>query len=52
MEDIKEFYDFIYGRIENCASFEYVLDEIEKNKEVLSMDDIIRIIRYWKTFKV
>lgn len=50
--DKKEFCDTIYGHIENCASFEYVINEIEKNKEVLSMDDIIRILRYWKSFKV
>ena len=50
--DRKEFYDTIYEHIENCASLEYVINEIEKNKEVLSMDDIIRILRYWKSFKV
>ncbi len=48
--DRKEFYDTIYLHIENCASLEYVINEIKKNKEVLSMEDIIRIIRYWKSF--
>lgn len=47
----KEFYDFIYDRIENCASLEYVILQMEENKEVLSVDDMMRIIRYYNSFK-
>lgn len=44
-------FDEIYDRIENCASLEYVISEMEKNKELLSISDMMKIIRYWNSFK-
>ena len=44
-------FDEIYDRIENCASLEYVISELEKNKELLSISDMMKIIRYWNSFK-
>lgn len=48
--DKDTFYNKIYTHIENCASLEFVINECDKHKDILSVEDVIKIIRYWKSY--
>lgn len=47
----KELIDSIYLYIENCSSLEYIYNLMYKHQDLLTKEDILRIINYYLSFK-